>query len=561
MKKIFMLINVMMKNSQSSMSLKKKKNSDKKLSIGMIILYAFLIIYFAAISAGLTFILFSSLKPINQQGMIISIILIIVALTSLIFSIFSCINVYYLSSDIEHLLPLPLKPYEILLSKFAVITLYNYIFEFALGIPAFITYGIMNNESILFYIYSIIILVFMPIIPLIIASFIVMILMSFVNITKHRDKFVLFISVFAIGAAVLINVFSSSMVPTDQSSAMILLEKVNSLAVLLGNVFPFTLPAINCLINAFSVNGLLNLLLFLVLNFAAIGIFAVAGNSLYFKGALGSKESSSKKKLLSEGEISKQVTSKGQLTSFVMKEWKLLYRNPTYLMQCVFPMFIFPVLFFVIFRFNPQYKEIFNMISADPNMFKSPFAFTVLICVLTFFLIGNTSSGSAISRDGSYATISKYIPMDFYKQFIGKMFLGCVFCIIEVILTMVVFSGPLKLSLINAIATSAIIILIGIVQNYIMLIIDLKRPKLLWDNETAVVKNNMNIFIDMIFLLVDMVAVFVIGILINSFSNIFGVDIAKITLVAVLITIHILAWVILDLYVRKNKVKLFSVIE
>jgi len=560
MKKMFMLVNAMMKNAQST-SFARRKNSKGKTSVGMMILYIFLILYFAAISAGLTFLLFTSLKAINQQGMIISIVLVLVALITLLFSIFSCINVYYLASDLEYLLPLPLKPHEILLAKFAVITIYNYIFEFALGIPAFITYGIMNNENILFYIYSMIILILMPIIPLIIASLIVMILMSFVNITKHRDKFVLFISVFAIASAILFNIFSSRMAPMDETSAMILIEKVNSLAILFGNAFPFVLPGVNCLINVTNATGFFNLLIFIVINVVSIGLFSIIGNFLYFKGALGSSENSSKRKLLSDSEISKQTVNRGQLFSFVMKEWKLLYRNPTYLMQCVAPMFIFPILFFVIFRFNSQYQEAFGLLSENPNLFESPFALTVLICILAFFLIGNTSSGSAVSRDGSYATIAKYIPMDYYKQFIGKMMMGCIFCIIEVTLTMIVFASPLGLSVMNVIAVSIIIILIGIVQNYIMLIIDFKRPKLIWDNEMAVVKNNMNIFIDMIFLLAHIVLVFAIGFLLSLASNVFSAYIINIILIAVLIIIHILIWFLLDLYVRRRKVVLFSSIE
>ncbi len=561
MKKMIMLINVLMKNAQNTTLGRRKGLNKKNTSVGMIILYVFLFLYFGAIAVALTMYLFDSLKPFNQEGIIISMVLVLVTLLTLIFSIFSCINVYYLSSDIEYLLPLPLKPYEILLGKFAVLTIYNYVFEFSLAIPSFVIYGILNHESILFYIYSILILFIVPIIPLIIASLIVMILMSFVNLTKHRDKFVMLISIFAIGFAILINVFSSRMVPTDQENAMALLYKVNSYAILFAKAFPFILPSINCLVNALSINALLNFVIYLLINICAMALFTVVGNALYFKGALGSKETSSKKKLLTESEINKEITSKGKLFTFVLKEWRLLYRNPTYLMQCVAPVFIFPVLFFVVFKFNSQYKQLFSLLSKSPDFFKNPLAYVGLICILIFFLIGNTSSGSAISRDGSYATIAKYIPMDFYKQFIGKIILGCIFSVIEVVLTMLAFSSPLKLTISNAVFIIIIISLVGIIQNYIMLIIDLKRPKLIWDNETSVVKNNVNIFIDMIFLLVNIVLVFAIGFSLNLLSNIINASFINSIITITLIIVHVLIWVLLDVYVRKNKVNLFSSIE
>lgn len=559
MKKMLILINVLMKNTQNVSFRGRRANS--KSSSGMVILYAFLLLYFGGLAVGLTYFLYSSLKPVNQEGLVITLILVLVTIITLIFSIFSCINVFYLSSDLEYILPLPLKPHEILLGKFAVLTIYNYIFEFALAIPSFVAYGIWNHESILFYLYFMVILILLPIIPLIIASLIVMILMSFVNITKHRDKFVIFISAFAIIFAILINVFSSKIVPTDESSVMVMIQKVNSLAIMFGKAFPFVLPSINCLVNATTLSAFLNFLLYILINICCVLLFALIGNAIYFKGALGSKENVSKKKVLTDSEIDKETASRGQLFTFVMKEWKLLYRNPTYLMQCIAPIFIFPILFLVIFRFNSAYSQLYSMLSQWPNLFGDPIAFTVLICVLTFFLIGNTSSGSAVSRDGRYATIAKYIPMDFYKQFIGKMLLGCIFSFVEVVLTMIVFSGPLNLSIYSAIVVTLIMIFIGIVQNYIMLIIDLKRPKLIWDNEMSVVKNNMNIFIDMIFLLVDMIIVIGTGFLFKLLSKIIGTNMIIILLTIALMVIHIIIWFILDLYVRKNKVKLFSSIE
>ncbi len=561
MKKMFMLVNALMKNAQSASFATKRRGTKSKNSVGMIILYIFLLLYFGAISIFITVGLNSSLEPINQQGIIISMILVLVTLLTLFFSIFSCINVYYLSSDIEYLLPLPLRPHEILLAKFIVLTIYTYIFEFALALPSFVTYGIMNNESVLFYLYSLIILIFLPVIPLIIASLIVMVLMSFINLTKHRDKFVFVISALGIVFAVLINVLSSRMIPQGEQDAMILLQTVNALAINFGRAFPFIIPAISCLVNALSVRAILNFIFYIVINIAAIGLFSLIGNSIYFKGALGSKESSSKKKMLTDKEISKEVASRGQLFSFILKEWRLLYRNPTYLFQCVMPTFIFPVLFFVLFKFNKQYEQLFDYIARVEGMFSNPFVFTILVCILTFFLIGNTTSGSAISRDGSYATVSKYLPMDFYKQFIGKIFLGCVFSIVEVVFTMIVFASPLKLTISNVIFIIVIISIIGIVHNYLMFIVDLKRPKLVWDSEISVVKNNLNIFIDMIFLFVNMLIVFLIGLLLNKVLSFLNPNTAYVVTALVLIVIHVLAWFVLDLYVKRNKIELFSKIE
>ena len=95
---------------------------------------------------------------------------------------------FYFSKDIEYLLPLPLKPYEIVIAKFNTILVTEYITVFAFLLVPFIIYGIVTSASLLFYLYGALVLLVFPILPALISSIIVMLVMSITGIIKNKDK-------------------------------------------------------------------------------------------------------------------------------------------------------------------------------------------------------------------------------------------------------------------------------------------------------------------------------------------------------------------------------------
>ena len=81
------------------------------------ILYLILFLYLATIIVLFSSGMVESLKIINQQEIFIGLILLLVTTFCVIQTIFSSINIFYFTKDNEYILPLPLKPYEIILAR------------------------------------------------------------------------------------------------------------------------------------------------------------------------------------------------------------------------------------------------------------------------------------------------------------------------------------------------------------------------------------------------------------------------------------------------------------
>lgn len=92
--------------------------------------------------------------------------------------------------------------------------------------------------------------------------------------------------------------------------------------------------------------------------------------------------------------------------------------------------------------------------------------------------------------------------------------------------------------------------LLNIIQSYINLIVDLKKPKLEWDTEYAVVKQNLNLVFPMLFALVAICIMVGFGLLLN------GLD-YKLSLLILMIVFAIIAYAV-DRVVYKNQVNLFK---
>ena len=93
--------------------------------------------------------------------------------------------------------------------------------------------------------------------------------------------------------------------------------------------------------------------------------------------------------------------------------------------------------------------------------------------------------------------------------------------------------------------------IINIFNNFIMIIIDLKHPKLKWITEYAVVKQNFNIFFAMIISIIEIIGLIILRKYVQDLY-LYGI-----TLILLFTILNI---VILN-YINKNKLKLFAKIS
>ena len=187
MKNILLLTKIFLKNSmfkKINSNTNGKKPNKYLQTIGIIVLFAYIIGVFGYLS----YQIIDMLQQVNQESLVLGVFLLAIAFLVFIQSVTSCMNLFYFSKDIENVLPLPIKPHQILIAKFNVLIITEYITILLFALAPFLIYGILTGASLLFYLYGTLILLIFPILPALISSLLVILLMSFSKFVKNKER-------------------------------------------------------------------------------------------------------------------------------------------------------------------------------------------------------------------------------------------------------------------------------------------------------------------------------------------------------------------------------------
>lgn len=494
MRKYLSLTRVLLKNSVGMMSDGKSK---KKLNVLLYIVLAVCMLPLAFTLYKAFAMAITQLAAIDQQGAVLALGFHASALVTFLFSIFLIPSIFYFSKDSETLLSLPLPPQTILAGKFSVCVVYEYAFTLIVCLPLFIAYATEVGMNVVSTLFALVIFFTLPIYPLVLGSLITMLLMRFVPFFKNRDRFNMIAGVLSIVLAFSFSFAINSQNGDDASMLLaMMVEGRNSMIALFSKLFPAVPFAANALIDA----SILQLLGYLAICALALLVLLVCGKLLYFKGAIGFSETKSSRKQLSVQEVGKLSVQRNKVRTYLLKEWRLLVRTPVYALNCIGMCILMPLMIFLLY-FTADIKTLLAQLPDITPYLDGTMPYAVLVGLALGFLMSNLNmiSATAISREGTNISFMKYVPMSLRQQLQAKVGCGMLVSIVSLVLTMIalyiVFPILPFLYYLVAAASSLLTIALG---NLSALLLDVFHPKLVWEQEAAAVKQNMNGVISML---------------------------------------------------------------
>jgi ABC-2 type transport system permease protein len=434
------------------------------------------------------------LMPLQQEAIILS--LWIVALSSLIFflALFIIPALFYFNKDIERLLVLPIEAKWLLGSKLILVYGYEGLTVLFLSLPILIPYIILVQPSLTFYPIVLVLMLTISLVPLALAGLLTMVIMSLFPLFKNRDLFNLLSSFIILAVAIAFSFMVNQPVGMDaEALALALVEGNNSLSQFIQGFIPSTQFAIDALVYY----SLIDLLIYLAIVALSLVLFMGLGQKLYFKGVLGVSETASRRHQLSEQTYTKVTQKTPVLFAYWLKEMRLLIRTPIYLFNNVSTSILMPILILPIFltqaNSDDQFIQWIQSIDwTSPNV--------LMIVLLIGLGIGammsalNLITPTALSREGTAIGFMKYIPLSYTYQIYAKILSGLVISLFG----LSVFIGSMAFVLQWTwwvIGLAFVSALFGcVLLNVLGMLIDLIRPKLIWENEAVPVKQNLNAF-------------------------------------------------------------------
>lgn len=508
----------------------------------------------------------STLLPLGIADGLFYMILPLATVALLIISIFTVISVLFLSTDNAVLLSMPLKPREIIVARFLNIILYTYLIVGMFIIPAFVGYGIATGAGVLFYIISLIEVLLLPIIPLSILLLLLVLILQYSNLTKHRDLFTYISMGLTLVIALGFNfVFQQAFMSVEIDPSQ-LAENIRAIvdgyAGVLVKFLPQLIPAINALTSSSVWLQLLNILIYIAASIAIFVVAVIIASPIYFKSIKGSDERGAKRKKKTSNDVVLQKSkTKGLFKSSIIVEWKLMVRSPIYFLNLIFVIILVPVIMIVSMVFSMSaagesidINQIMEALASLGLTLSSPLGFLVFFGALLFLTSVNLISSTAASRMGKSASFVKYIPCNTLTTVNIKTFWGNVLGIVPALLIAIALGVFKIISPLDMVALILPIIPSFLVLNYIGFIIDAKNPKLNWVNETQAVKSNLN----SVFYLFGVWAIIGILVALGFLLNKANIPYSGYILSLFITVLGIVAIIIINSYFKKNDSTFFN---
>ena len=558
-KNIFNLTKIFFKNSfQNPYIIDPKTNKINKKSI-----FVWLILIVMVGISFLSYEVINELVKVGQPILFLNIFFLLFMMIIIFQIILASTNVYFFSKDLEVLLPLPLKSEELLISKFNTIVVNLYFSELIFAFFPLIIYGICTYAGIIYYVYLFLILLIFPILPTLFISIITMFFMKLSKFIKNKDAFQIIITLififimfgveFKLGSTIINKFDNNSNINTEE-----VVETFNQFNEKIKNVYKYFLeinPTIEIIKNYNKLNSIFNLLKIIFIDLLFLILFIFIGKRYYLKNILKNNNNYYLNKIQKNNfqKKCKKITIK---KSYIKKEFKLLFKNPTFFMQCIFPIFILIISLIIITIFTfPNLKAILTSdILGDEIDFSIDLNVICLVLgIIQFIFTISNVSITSISREGKNANYMKFIPVSFYKQFIYKsipqIIINMLLTFVILILLKVILP---EFNLIYLFLIFIIANLFNIINSELMVVVDLYKPNLNWKADYEAIKNNNKLFQYVLTILIILILIY--------FNKIFDKLNLIISCLLIILILIILIFII-NIIIKININKLFKKIN
>ena len=496
------LLKTMLNTSYDSSTLIDKetnKINKKSAKVWLLGIMSFLILY-------LSYKIINELAKAGLAEIFLETFFIILQVLVLFQAILLSVSVIYFSEDIQNYLYLPISNIKLFITKFAAMMSIIFGTELTILLPSLYMYGArVILENVLSYYISMILVLFL--ISIFLASIVLIILVPIMRIFRFiKNKYWFQTIVVLVMTVLLITPMTSALLKEEVSDTTLVMEtkgesieekaQIDAIREKIRNLNKYFIVGelgVETLTKS-DINSLISILKLIGLNMVALTILITIGKFTYTKDVLWVISLFDKKKN-KKINLEKRCKVRNKKVSFMIQDIKDILRNPTFFMHYVYNAFMIIVVIVILaIAIVPIFKQVIINNTEEIGDFSFDFAsFSIIIGIIQLLFTISPISLTAISRYGKNAIFFKYIPIEQRIQFKLKnipQVIRNVIIIIVVIATIHYLFPEIEFEYL--LLMCIISMLLNIINSYILLLIDLKRPQLSSENEVSVLEQNDN---------------------------------------------------------------------
>lgn len=229
------------------------------------------IVMMAVVSFGYSYMIAETLEQIGRPELLLAIMMAVTCLIGFFTTIYKASGVLFGSKDYDLVMSLPIKTSHIVASRVAQLYVLNLFFSLMVMVPAGIVYAIKVNPGVLYYLYFLMTLLFIPLVP-IIAATIIGALISWVSSRFKGSRIITLILTFVVIIAIIVG---SGQI--NGNNPQLLADMSAQIADQIYNLYPLTLMYVNA-VCSFQFDSLV---LFIGFSLISFMLFTIVLGSKY----------------------------------------------------------------------------------------------------------------------------------------------------------------------------------------------------------------------------------------------------------------------------------------
>ena len=266
-----------------------------------------------------------------------------ICIFSMIFGFNIILNTFYFSGDIDHILPLPIKPQTLISSKFMAVLISESIMEFLFLLAAFLGYLIVTDVNILTAAMSIIGVFTLPILPLVYCGIITLLVMRFTKLIKNKNNV---LTILLLASIIIIGIIAIGYVNNDSITEFVKMLATGKIRFI--DIMNWIFPSTYFLVKAVSNSSIGAFLIYIIINVSAYIIFMILAGKFYIPGVkrISNNDIHQKESII---KVLANTKKENYKRTYLKKELKLLTRTPSFFSNCVLSNLLWPIVIILIF--------------------------------------------------------------------------------------------------------------------------------------------------------------------------------------------------------------------
>ncbi len=467
-------------------------------AVGIVIFALFLVADIGFLFVMTNVSLYSALKPIGLQDMLLLNAATSTSVLVFLFGFITALSMWSMSAMEANFLSMPFKPSQLLGAKMAMIYLTNLLFSVFLLTVAMVVYGIKERPPFMFYVNGLLSAFALPLIPLALSYLLLVPLMSAAKRFRNKNFLLYAGGVAGLVAALGFNAYlQATMVRLNDPEWLTTnLAGPESLMSRIGSAWPPAWLAWKALSSASGVAGFGAALANLALGSGAVICVALTLGGAYTRSVVSFGESTLVRRRATAAFMGKTFARRPVPVALFLREFRLMNREPMYLLNGPFVPVLMP-LFMALMYFIQ--KDAFAELTAGLEpILQGPAAYLIPSAFGAFLGASTSIACTAVSRDAKALPWLRSLPVDPLVYLAGKFLHAEAFALFGALIG--ALSGGILFGLSAADCALAFLlaVLAASVMNLIGLWLDTAWPRLRWDNPIAPLKQNPNAVISIL---------------------------------------------------------------